>query len=374
MGVLRVRRAAVLVVLTEDDDDVTYLLRDEFTTAESAPLDSPRDCEPGPGTLTITDAGDGISISDGELIIVGSNSWGDEYVFGDERARQVGMTVAQRLTWVNSTGGRVWVGWYKSPNSLQAGNLAVATHGGDKIYARYSAESDSPEIYTVVADTDYIVANILRSDGRFILIQDAGWKLLWLDTVDSTATLYPGMEVRKGTKRTDRWRVFQLSSPWDTDYGIATERLAGSRSAGDTFAHEADCLIEFQVDALPTNAADIIDVRFRIQDATNYWQLTVNGDGDLELNEIVSGASTTRGSDAGNVAAGDRVVIISDDETIRIYEDNNLRITYSSAANFKTETAGEFEAIAAGGAVSDIVTWPRTLSGSALSELEKYTS
>ena len=46
---------------------VSYLLRDQFTTAASAPLASPRTAEPGPGTATITDTGNKLSIAGGIL-------------------------------------------------------------------------------------------------------------------------------------------------------------------------------------------------------------------------------------------------------------------------------------------------------------------
>ena len=36
---------------------LTFLLRDDFTTAEAAPLASPRTAEPGPGTWSIRSAG-----------------------------------------------------------------------------------------------------------------------------------------------------------------------------------------------------------------------------------------------------------------------------------------------------------------------------
>ena len=45
------------------------LLYDTFTTDESAPLTSPRTCEPGPGTLTISQTGDPFSVVAGELDI-----------------------------------------------------------------------------------------------------------------------------------------------------------------------------------------------------------------------------------------------------------------------------------------------------------------
>ena len=43
------------------------------------------------------------------------------------------------------------------------------------------------------------------------------------------------------------------------------------------------------------------------------------------------------------------------------------------SANFATETDGELETEGTGGAVTDIIAWPRTLSGAALSTLQRYT-
>ena len=163
-------------------------------------------------------------------------------------------------------------------------------------------------------------------------------------------------------------RLSLLGPPWDTDYGIATDRLAGARTAGDTFEHEADCLIEAEIDTIPSS--DQIELRFRIQDANNYWRVTIDSSGNIDLDEVVSGSPTQRGTSAGVISNSDRIVIIADDETIKVYEANNLRITYTSAANFKTATSGELETEGTGGAVSDIVSWPRALSGAALAALE----
>lgn len=50
---------------------LTYLLYDDFTTPEAAPLTSPRTCEPGPGTLVISDSYSALSISGGSIVSVG---------------------------------------------------------------------------------------------------------------------------------------------------------------------------------------------------------------------------------------------------------------------------------------------------------------
>src|SRR5690348_15144558 len=58
-----------LPVVRVVDDRIIYLLRDDLITPASAPLTSPRTCEPGPGTLTILDTGNAWSInSSGEIV------------------------------------------------------------------------------------------------------------------------------------------------------------------------------------------------------------------------------------------------------------------------------------------------------------------
>ena len=47
------------------------LLYDTFKTADAAPITSPRTCEPGPGTLVITDTGNNAAIVDGEFKVTG---------------------------------------------------------------------------------------------------------------------------------------------------------------------------------------------------------------------------------------------------------------------------------------------------------------
>jgi hypothetical protein len=65
------------------------------------------------------------------------------------------------------------------------------------------------------------------------------------------------------------------------------------------------------------------------------------------------------------------MVVIADGTTIRVYANNVLKITYTSATNFQTATQGRVY-LGTGGAVSDIVTYPRYLSGEALTVLNRY--
>lgn len=94
-----------------------YLLRDEYTTAEGAPLASPRTCEPGPGTLVLdqTDGQFSINATDDFVWPVqGTPAWGDQEFHGllaggIATVRKLGRILKWR--WQVTTDGEVWAGW-----------------------------------------------------------------------------------------------------------------------------------------------------------------------------------------------------------------------------------------------------------------------
>lgn len=152
-----------------------------------------------------------------------------------------------------------------------------------------------------------------------------------------------------------------VSSSNHPGYGLATYVLPGPRSNGDTFTHEADGIIEFIVDALdPVNP---IYFRFRIQDATNYWDIVLFADGRFYLREIVGGGTTNRGTTAaGAVTNGSRITLNLNGPTIKGYVGTSLKWTYASAINFQTETDGLVYSLSANGHISNVIAWPLNLS------------
>lgn len=150
------------------------------------------------------------------------------------------------------------------------------------------------------------------------------------------------------------------------DQRIATDILEAPRSAGDTFTHEANFVAEFVLDALPS--ASYQSFFFRIQDSDNRWELEAISDGRWVLYEVVAGGFTSRASVAGGtLTGGERLVVIADDEAINCYYDNTVGPIYTNATNFKTETDGELDKLGTGGAVSDIIIYPRILGGETIS-------
>lgn len=340
---------------------VTFLFRDDFTTDESAPLTSPRTAEPGPGTGTIVDTGDIMSIVSNQLRINGTGLIPQPYYVDNvARSRSAGLVLLSEMT---RTTGNVRVGW-TSAIGVRPTRPAILVSTSVSVYT----PTFMPAVYGGTLEK---VALVIRDDGSFSLVHDGvDWILLWVRETETTTPLYAVLSWHSSFTIHDfnNFRVSQLPAPWDTDYDIATERLAGARSAGDTFTHEADCTLEFEEETVPSGGQT--EFAFREQDLSNYWLVTIDSSGNIDLDEVVAGSPTQRGTSAGVIANSDRIVVICDDETIKIYEANNLRITYNGAVNFKTATAGRLLDEGTGGAVSDIISWPRTLSGAAKAALD----
>ena len=167
--------------------------------------------------------------------------------------------------------------------------------------------------------------------------------------------------------QTESIRVSDLAAPWNTDDGIATVILSGARSPGDTWTHEANHLTYTAITTLPTLLQ--IEFRLRIQDTLNYWQVTVDSAGKMDLDEVVAGVATERGTST-TVTAGERMGWIADGSTIAVYDSTARRINYATASNFATATSGELTTEGTGGAVTGIEVWPRTLSGTAKDALD----
>lgn len=347
---------------------VPYLLgKFKFTTDQAAPLASPYTEGGAVGSLTLTDTGNKLSISGGTLRVAAATvNWTDPRAVGTGLTRQAGRALlftgqvdtdsnAQWMVgWATGTGGGTAAlvhAWYIG-NTVSLGPLYW--FGTANLSSLSSALS---------LGTAYEVAVVLRSTGAFLLQKVSGvWTLLWVDPSTSTATMYPTTATGGNAlaARLALPRVADLPAPWNGDYGIATQRLAGARSAGDTGAHTANCLLDWTETTIPS--AGTTDFRFRVQDASNYWQLTISSTGALTLNEVVAGTPTSRGSSAAAVANGNRVVVVADGSTIKVYVANTSKITYASASNFATATSFSLTALGTSGAISDIVAWPRTVT------------
>lgn len=230
------------------------------------------------------------------------------------------------------------------------------------------------ELFTPAISTTYQIAQVLRSNGDFLCIKGGAytdWTLVFPNGLGSDALLHAGFTTYPNTAAgtISRFGVADLLSGWGLggadDYPLATVKLAGARSDGDTFSHSADGLIEFTVTTRPSAGTN--DFRFRIQDATNYMQVTVGNTGTITLNEVVAGTPNALGSAATVVSNGHRVVIRFNGANIAVHSgavgDEERRVNITNATNFQTTTSGELESEGTGGAITGIYVYPHLITG-----------
>jgi len=353
---------------------VAFLFRDDFTTDEGAPLTSPRTAEPGPGAVTLVqDVGQWDITTQTLNANVGAGNFGDLSYVVEEQTLAAGLCAyTGNLNIPNSSGQQI-VGWASTADPGTGSIWGLGFSGSSDL--KISTGNLLGAIGTYTGLTDYKVAIVSHTTTGLKMILKGGtfaeWTLLWVDL--SSVKTRPTILCRNRDLSADTFRVTQLGAPFASMYGLATDAsLSGSVSAGNTFSHEADCLIEYTVTTV--QSAGLMEVHFRIQDSPNYWGIRITASGDINLQEVVDSVITNRGTAAGVIADGERVVIIADDESIKIYGDNTELISYGSAANFKTETDGEVDTLGTGGAVDALISWPRTLSGQALTALNNVVN
>lgn len=371
--------AAKYVVLLSNNG-IAYLLRDEFTTDAAAPMGTnpiTRTCEPGPGTLRLDqhDGGAEYQIVGGIISTTASATAGMNIpMISTPTAfpRTAGLTLKHRTAQdpigpgPNQTLSPL-VGW----NGVRDKTFTL-TEGMVPI-TQWTYVANSPAgisgLETAVANTFYVFAHVVRSAGMFHIIDG---KLAGVDYSSTNANLYVSIaqvaSFGRHPAKTDYIRVAQLGGPWQDDYGIATQRLAGARSEADAFTHEANAfLLDFVLTALPSSGD--IEIEIRRTDANNCWKLQVTSTGVFSLIEVVAGTPTARLSIA-SCANGDRLILMMDGANARIARyragaSANSSV-YASVSTFTTQTSGVISSLGTGGAISDLVTWPRVLSGDAL--------
>lgn len=375
--------AKYILLMSGGGPNVAPLLRDEFLTDAAAPMGtSPitRNAEPGPGSVVLRQQ-DGVSewhIVDGVVGLTAPSTAGTlpTLTAATGFTRAPGLAFRHRTAQVpNGTSGAVTAsplsGW--SSVNTSASLSSTTGHWWYNALSSFMVNDSTPSItlYEILAPSSgvfYTSTHILRSAGSFTIVGDR----LLMPMMNGTAvTMYPiiGMpDHNRHTFRTDYVRVAQLGGPWASDYGIATTRLAGACSVGNTFAHEPNAMwIDFVLTTLPSSGN--IEIEFRRTDANNKWMLQVTSAGTFNLIEVVSGTPTTRINIASN-ANGDRLLCVMDGANARL---GRYRVgacvnsaVYASVSTFMTQTSGTVSSLGTDGAISDLIAWPRVLSGEAL--------
>lgn len=351
------------------------LLRDEFYTDRAAGQINGTSAEPGPGTRIVTDTEGKAYITNGKLYLTPKStpSYGDPGVWYPTITRTSGRALIYKATRLSS--GREGINVYQFGFDT---NISSSPTFFFYPYTTYLlVRTKSGVVFRIIngfaLDKTCTFALVLRTAGQFWFVKEEGqnWKLLYVDHNNTNNTLYPALTNYDSTTEVEFARVIDLPSPFNNDDGFLTQRLSGTRSAGDSFNHEANCLLEYTVNTLSSSGS--IQVAFRRQDDNNCWRLDINSNGSMNLYEVVNGVSTSRGSAvAGTVANGHRISILMNGTYLSLGNDDAFRF-YSPASNFATQINGKLLSVGTGGIVSDIATWKQDLNTDEIAILDRYS-
>jgi hypothetical protein len=341
---------------------VTYLLKDLFTTAQAAPVTSPRTCEPGPGTLTITDSASTLSINSSNELVAGAAATGtrDPWIrnaSGHTRAAGLCLYIRlKRLTTFGAGANSPLLGWGNTLTTpLQGQVYGAQFNSSTNVAALIASSANAPVLLdTVSAGTYYDVRVILRATGFWLAI---GSTLVWVGNAGSEATLYPMVFAKAANAwptTIDTIWVTQLANSWTDDYGIVTSRAAAP-AGGATAVMTADGIVEVTITAA-TGVTQELSVRYTDDD--NRWIVRLDNT-DCILVERNASTETERSRVATALTNGTqyRIVAITRGTTIKTYVADVLKNSYTSATFNQTATTAKVSH-----ACSNLVCWPSSVS------------
>lgn len=350
---------ATLAALTSNAAVVTwsieFLLNDQFTDTDAAPITLPRTATPT-GALTGSDASNVLSVGSGVLNVAADAGTPTVYLYDAQRARVAGLAAMWSFNPLVAAASLAWR-WAFDPANTQASPTTLAWRvASSGVFTLVINASIFPwSVATALTNNTPETIAIIQFSNRneFYRLISGNWLLVWVDYSITTANMYAGM-ARAGATQAhtqDNYRTAILGAASTNLYA----QLIGNISAGATSAaRNGNCLIAFDLDTLPS--ANSIKINFRKQDANNYWQLDLSSAPTATLYEVVAGTPTSRASAAVTTGKGR---IIADGTTIPAYDDNAQLFSYASASNFQASTAIEVSSLGTGGAISDMDVFDR---------------
>lgn len=249
-------------------DLLEFLLRDDYTTSDAAPVNTPRTCEPGAGILNFTQTGanNEFTISDERLIFPIEPNTGSSGALSDETfTRTPGLALATtniiHSPKPNGTSGGFPAMWKASQN------VDGTTTGGARWGLIFVAGTIRAAANTAVAvslrsywyGARYKCVTVLLSTGAVMFVKGANcfdWTCLFISTSGTNTPLYAGLMTfaNGGLISQKTFRVAQLPEQFETSSGFVVNQQLSAE----------DCAV--------------LDALFVGDDATITKQLVSSGD------------------------------------------------------------------------------------------------
>lgn len=324
-----------------------YLFLDRFTTDASAPMSSPRTCEPGPGKWIIDDSESKISIVSGQLSFAGgitSPAYGDPMVRSSSSVGSSAGTAVLGTVVSNTATAAIGFGAGTANPGFRFSNAGLVSAD--------QGSSSNAETITLPIE----VAVILRpgSAGGWCCRRTPGgtWELQWVTA--SSPNTNPNVSSYNSAIVVDNVRVAVLPT-WATEANIYTSYTAtpANPQAGTM---TADGLV--YVTWTPA-AGEVLELDVRRSDADNRWVHRCDQAGStMKIIERNGGVETERASGAQTwtVSTAYRIGIVAVGESIRQIVGNTTRNTYTSAAFNRAATGVHLSGHTT---AANLYAWPR---------------
>ena len=337
-----------------------WLLYDAFTTPESAPLVSPRTCEPGPGTLVITDTGNNADIVGGKVVINTGAVWGDPGFWSNAATN-----ILAGYCWFVDITPDVVNGWAEiGIDNNQAGSPAqpryIFTNGGN-INIRSADFGASLAIDTYVADTQYKMLIVARSGSAgFHFIRNG--KLFFVLATDLAKTAHYPCFGAGNPSNFDVEECGLLSLPangysdWDADFSTVTDSDA-SPAATDEIDREAGSA-EINLGAITLPSAGSIAFQVRRVDASNFTTVYIDSTGQITVKETIA---TVEGASlltvAGGVANTNEMTLVDDDGALEVNVEN-VDLGIATLTDHEEAVLCRLNSLGTGGAIASMESHP----------------
>ena len=374
---------------------VKYLLRDDFSTADSAPLGTPRAAEPGPGSWTVVETDGNLSIASGAVTFPAQSSpaWGDQGIVSGAITRAAGVVLVVAIN--VTTWEEFGLGWHTAaaivdPDSAQHALQLNAANG------QIDDDSGTALHTGLSTGAGYKLAIVLRAAGAHYLVHDGTeWLLESITATGSTATLYAMLANLDGVVVCDYARVpdalwtptplasdsfnrANSSTLGNTD-GAGAEESGGSGLVWTDIVGDCEIISNAFATNGPGNDTATVDtgesdvlVQFDSDDrnlsivlrgnstSDDYWICNIDSGGNTQIREYLSGTATTRASGAPGIASGAMTLLaVADDDDITFFVDGGNRLTYGLASAYKTATCHGIRLGSSVPSVNNFSVWPR---------------
>lgn len=291
------------------DGGVTWQANELFVGTDDAPVSTPRTLIPGPGIMNFVQIDGTFDIgvtAAGRLTWTAQSTpvWGDHGFYiekqgGGAFARTAGR--AYIFTFNSAAAAIPFIfSWHTSTTLGNASdsNLSAAViiegTGSFRPFdgAAYLTSGSLLSTHSWTALQDERFALVLLSTGYLLLHLVAGeWILAWRGKVGSTASVYPAFKSHTGAGNMDAVGVRDLAAVANWWTSNVASPVSNTQYPSDA---DGEYILTVTAPTLAGTTAVGSEMRFRVQDANNYWSAQLLEDGSFKVISVSGGTPTDR--------------------------------------------------------------------------------